>query len=63
MLKKRAIIETVNEDLKNICQIEHTRYRYFGNFLTSLLAGLIAYNFLPQKPSLNIEIIDRKAIV
>ncbi|NLZ45478.1 MAG: transposase, partial [Clostridiales bacterium] len=61
-LKKRAIIETVNDEFKNSCQIEHTRHRSFGNFLTNLLAGLIAYNFRPKKTSLNIEIIDRKAI-
>lgn len=58
MLKKRAIIESVNDQLKNICQIEHTRHRSFDNFITNLLSGLIAYSFFPKKPSLNIEIID-----
>lgn len=57
-LKKRALIETVNDELKNICQIEHTRHRSFENFLTNLLSGLIAYSFFPKKPSLNIEVID-----
>jgi hypothetical protein len=61
-LKKRAIIETVNDELKNICQIEHTRHRSFENFLTNLLSGLIAYSFFPKKPSLNIDIIDNKAL-
>lgn len=61
-LKKRALIETVNDELKNICQIEHTRHRSFENFLTNLLSGLIAYSFFPKKPSLNIEIIDNKAL-
>lgn len=42
MLKKRAIIETVNDELKNMCQIEHTRHRSFANFLSNLLSGLIA---------------------
>jgi len=63
LLKKRAIIETVNDELKNICQIEHTRHRSFANFLTNLLAGLIAYSFLPKKPSINLEIIDNKALM
>lgn len=58
MLKKRAIIETVNDQLKNMCQIEHTRHRSFDNFITNLLSGLIAYSYSPKKPSLNIEIID-----
>lgn len=62
LLRKRGIIETVNDELKNICQIEHTRHRSFNNFLTNLLSGLIAYSFFPKKPSLNIDIIDNKSI-
>ena len=62
LLKKRALIETVNDELKNICQIEHTRHRSFENFITNLLSALIAYSFFPKKPSLNIEIIDNKAL-
>lgn len=62
LLRKRGLIESVNDELKNICQIEHTRHRSFENFLTNLLSGLIAYSFFPKKPSLNIEIIDNKAI-
>jgi hypothetical protein len=58
LLKKRALIESVNDELKNICQIEHTRHRSFENFITNLISGLIAYSFLPKKPSLNIEVID-----
>jgi hypothetical protein len=53
MLRKRALIETVNDELKNICQIEHTRHRSLENFLTNLISGLIAYSFLPKKPSIN----------
>lgn len=62
LLKKRALVESVNDELKNICQIEHTRHRCMGNFLTNLLSGLIAYSFLPKKPSLNIDIIDNKLV-
>lgn len=62
MLKKRAIIECVNDQLKNICQIEHTRHRSMANFLTNLLSGLIAYSFMPKKPSLNLEVTEDKAI-
>ena len=57
-LRKRAIIETVNDQLKNICQIEHTRHRCFENFIGNMVSGLIAYNFLPKKTSLNLEIVD-----
>jgi len=63
MLRKRALVESVNDELKNICQIEHTRHRSFDNFLSNLLSGLIAYHFLDKKPSLNLEIIENKEIV
>ncbi|HEX8575235.1 MAG TPA: IS982 family transposase [Flavobacterium sp.] len=61
-LRKRALIETVNDELKNICQIEHTRHRSFHNFITNLLSGLIAYSFFPKKPSINLshEFVDLK---
>ncbi len=54
LLRKRAIIESVNDQLKNICQIEHTRHRSPYNFLVHLLAGLIAYCHQPKKPSLHL---------
>jgi len=53
-LRKRALIETVNDELKNICQVEHTRHRSFNNFITNLLSGLIAYSFFDKKPSINL---------
>lgn len=55
LLRKRSIIETVNDELKNICQIEHSRHRSFGNFISNLVAGLIAYSFFPKKPSIKFE--------
>jgi hypothetical protein len=61
-LRKRALIETVNDELKNICQIEHTRHRSFVNFITNMVSALIAYHFLPEKPSLNIDIVDTSAL-
>lgn len=51
-LRKRSLIETVNDTLKNVCQIEHSRHRSPTNFLAHLIAGLIAYTRLPKKPSL-----------
>ena len=58
LLRKRAVIESVNDELKNICQIEHSRHRSFANFLTNLIAGLLAYSFLPKKPSIRVDIIE-----
>lgn len=63
LLRKRSVIETVNDELKNVCQIEHTRHRAFDNFATNLIAGLIAYNLLPKKPEMNIEIIDKSRVI
>lgn len=54
LLRKRALIETVNDQLKNISQIEHTRHRSIANFMVNSLAGLIAYTHQPLKPSLNL---------
>jgi hypothetical protein len=61
-LRKRALIETVNDQLKNICQIEHTRHRSVDNFLVNLIGGLIAYHFLPKKPSLRSEVVDNERL-
>ena len=52
LLRKRALIESVNDFLKNTCQIQHTRHRSKQNWLVNLLSGLIAYSFLPKKPNL-----------
>lgn len=55
LLRKRGVIESVNDQLKNISQIEHTRHRSVWNFIANILGALIAYMLKPNKPSLNIE--------
>lgn len=55
MLRKRAIIECVNDELKNICKLQHTRHRSINNFLLNTMGALAAYSFFPKKPSLNIK--------
>ena len=62
-LRKRSTIETVNDELKNVCHIEHTRHRSIENFVANLIAGLIAYNLMPKKPTMNIEIIDKSRLI
>lgn len=52
LLRKRAIIETINDQLKNISQIEHTRHRSLWGFMVNLIGGLIAYSYRDKKPSL-----------
>ena len=58
LLRKRAVIETINDELKNHCQIEHTRHRSVNNFIKNIIGGLIAYSFFPKKPSININYAD-----
>ncbi|MFS0520218.1 IS982 family transposase [Nostoc sp. UIC 10607] len=53
--RKRSIIETINDQLKNISQIEHSRHRSPVNFCVNVLCGLIAYCHQPKKPSLQME--------
>jgi len=55
LLRKRAIIETVNDELKNIVQVEHSRHRCFDNFVVNLLGALAAYCCIPKKPCINVE--------
>jgi hypothetical protein len=52
LLRKRALIETINDQLKNISQIAHTRHRSVTGFMVNLVAGLVAYSYQPKKPSL-----------
>jgi hypothetical protein len=53
--RKRALVEMVNDQLKNICQIEHTRHRSIASFIVNLLAGLIVYTYQEKKPSLHLR--------
>ncbi len=55
LLRKRAIIETVNDQLKNISQIEHTRHRSPTNVAVNLVCGLIAYCHQPKKPAITLS--------
>ena len=55
ILRKRSIIETINDELKNMAQVEHSRHRSFHNFVNNLMSGLAAYCFFPKKPMLRLE--------
>lgn len=52
---KRAIIETVNDELKNIAQVEHSRHRCFDNFMVNLLSALAAYCCFSKKPCIKVQ--------
>jgi len=55
LLRKIVIIETVNDELKNIAQVEHSRHRCFDNFIVNLLGAIAAYCLFPQKPCINVR--------
>lgn len=55
MLRKRSVIETINDQLKNICDIEHSRHRSVHNFFMNLIAALGAYSFFEKKPAIKFD--------
>jgi len=55
LLRKRSIIETINDQLKNISYAEHSRHRSFANFITNLVASIIAYSFQDKKSAIKFE--------
>jgi hypothetical protein len=63
MLRKRAIIESVVDQLKNISQIEHSRHRSVANCFVNLLGGLVAYTWREKMPSLNIRVKEQLQLV
>jgi hypothetical protein len=62
LLRKRSVIETVNDELKNICQIEHSRHRSFNNFITNILVAIATYSFFPKKPTIRFDNNDRELL-
>lgn len=54
-LRKRAIIESVNDELKNVAQVEHSRHRSFDNFIVNMLGAVAAYCKFPKKPCINLD--------
>lgn len=62
VLRKRALIETVNDQLKNISQIEHSRHRSVTNAMVNLIAGLIAYTYQEKLPSLKLPVDELKRL-
>jgi len=66
LLRQRRLVETVTDQRKHICQLEHTRHRSLTNFVVNLLAALSAYTSQEKKPSLHLhmdELQDLPAVV
>lgn len=62
MVRKRDLVESVNDELKNIAQIEHSRHRSFANFITNALCPIAAYCFFPKKPSISLEFVTENQL-
>lgn len=58
LLRKRALIETVNDELKNIAQIGHYRHRSFHNFIANSLSVIAAYCFFEKKPAIDVNFVN-----
>ena len=55
MLRKRSVIETINDELKNVAQAVHSRHRSVFNFAMNILSALTAYCFFDKKPAINCD--------
>ncbi len=55
LLRKRDVIETVNDELKNIAQVEYSRHRSFDKFIVNVLGTIAAYCMFPKKPCINVQ--------
>lgn len=58
LLRKKALIEMVNDEVKNIAQIEHSRHRSFTNFIANSLSAITAYCFFEKKPAIDVKFIN-----
>ena len=50
MLRKRCIIECINDLLKNKANIVHSRHRSIHNFIMNICDALTAYSFFDNRP-------------
>lgn len=62
LLRKRAVIETIIDQLKNVSQIEHSRHRSVLGFMVNLMGGLIVYTHQPKRPSLKLTRQERRLL-
>jgi Transposase DDE domain. len=63
MLRKRSVIETINDVLKNVAQLVHSRHRSIDGFVLNALSALSAYCFFEKKPSINVDFVTDETAV
>lgn len=55
MLHKRSMIESINNQLKNVFHLEHSRHRSPINGFMNMLSAVIAYTHHANKPSIGLS--------
>jgi hypothetical protein len=58
LLRKRSLIETINDQLKNIGDLEHSRHRSLTHYMSNIIASLVAYSYQDKKPALQLREAD-----
>lgn len=58
LLRKIALIKTINDELRNIAQIEYSRCRSFSNFIANSLSAITVYCFFEKKPVIEMKFIN-----
>ncbi|MDY6207016.1 MAG: transposase [Prevotella sp.] len=53
--RKRSVMETINDELKNVAQLVHSRHRSVFNFAMNALSAIAVYSFFDKKPSVNTD--------
>ena len=59
LLRKRNVIESTNNILKNTLRIEHTRHRSIINFFANTFSAVAAYSFHKNKPSIGKVLLEQ----
>jgi hypothetical protein len=54
-LNKRVLVESVNDILTSICDVEHTRHRKPENAFANIVGAIVAYHFIDHKPCIFIK--------
>ena len=50
-------------ELKNICQVEHTRHQSVAGFILNIMSAIAAYSFFPKKPSVKKDIEETNPVL
>lgn len=58
-----VMIESINNQLKNVFQIEHTRHSSPVNGFINIIAGLIAFTHHNKKPKLAIDVSNIELLI